>query len=126
MTEKATLATIDTKIDMYMASNDKAMTSNNKAIAAMAEAISLVSASQAESKAMQYEINALSGGRSEHSQDIKELRREMNELSIQVSTNTNTSEDLKEIRKEQRSSVNKVLGGLVLAFILGVLGLFLK
>lgn len=116
---KPTLETIDTKLDMYMSSTDKA-------IAAMSEAITVVSKSQAESKAMQVEINSVTDTQKENSQEVKSLQKEVAELTRRVDANSHTSNDLKEVRKEHRAMGNKLLGSVIFVCICAVAGLFFR
>ncbi len=116
---KPTLETIDTKLDMYMSSTDKA-------IAAMSDAISAVSKSQAESKAMQFEVNTVVAEQKQQAQEIKEIKKEAQEMQRQIDSNKHTSNDLKEVRKEHRAMGNKIVASLVVACVIAVAGLFYR
>ena len=114
-----TLQTIDTKLDMYMASTDKAIT-------AMSEAVQVVSKSQAESKTMQVEINALNANNSQLSNELKETNREIGEMKLSINNNANAASNLENIRNDQKAMGNKLLGSLVFAAICAVATLFFK
>ena len=117
--KEPTLQTIDTKLDMYMASNDKLLNQ-------MGEAIIAVSNSQADSKTMQVEINALSGRIGSHAQDIKDIRKESLEMRLAINNNTNAAEHLKDIRKDQKAMGHKLLGSVIFACLCMVASLFVK
>ncbi len=126
MTKAATLETIDTKLDMYMASTDKAVTAMDKTIIAMSEAISVVSKSQAESKTMQVEINALSGRLGAHAQDIKDINKDVTAQSLLINDNKNLSAYLEKAEDRQKAMINKLLGSVVFVCLCAVAGLFIK